>query len=76
MTYYFYILFSKKLNRYYLGHTAELIERLRKHKGYTAKADDWKLVYSEEYFNKSEAYARERQLKNWKNRDRIEQLTY
>ena len=78
MTYYFYILFSQKLNRYYLGHTRELFERIRKHnsnhKGYTGKADDWKLLYSEKYASKSDAYARERQIKNWKNRNRIEQL--
>jgi putative endonuclease len=41
----FYILFSKDLGRYYLGHTcAEMERRLREHlyghKGFTAKAKD------------------------------------
>ena len=78
MKYYFYILFSQKLNRYYLGHTSDLIDRIRKHnsnhKGFTGKANDWKLVYSEEYSLKCEAYARERQVKSWKSKNRIESL--
>ena len=78
MTYYFYILFSKKLNRYYLGHTRDLFERIRKHnshhKGYTGKVDNWELLYSKKYSSKSDAYARERQVKSWKNRNRIEEL--
>jgi putative endonuclease len=42
---YFYILYSKELNQYYIGHTSEsLEERLRKHlsnhTGFTAKAKD------------------------------------
>ena len=76
---YFYILFSAQLNKYYIGHTCDvLLERLRRHnsnhKGFTGKADDWKLVYYEEYSDKSAAYARERQVKNWKSRKKIVEL--
>ena len=75
---YFYILYSASLDKYYLGHTSDLFDRIQKHntihKGFTGKANDWKLVYSETYPNKSEAYQRERQIKNWKNRTRIESL--
>jgi len=78
MKYFFYILFSQKLNRYYIGHTSNLTERLKKHntnhKGFTGKKDDWKIVYSEEYHSKSEAYARERQVKKWKSRNAMERL--
>ena len=78
MDYYFYILFSSSIDKFYIGHTNDLFERLRKHnsnhKGFTGKCNDWKIVYSEKFNTKSEAYARERQIKNWKNRQRIEQL--
>ncbi len=61
---------SQKLNRYYLGHTSNLNDRLKKHntnhKGFTGKTNDWKIVYSEEYPLKTEAYARERQVKKQK----------
>lgn len=75
----FYILFSEKLNRYYYGHTCDnLDERIRKHnsnhKGFTGKSDDWELVYKEDYPIKTEACHRELQIKNWKNRKRVEAL--
>ena len=74
-----YILYSLSLDRYYIGHTCEgLQERLRKHlsdhSGYTAKAKDWSVVYVEEFLSKSEAYAREREIKSWKSKKRIAQL--
>ena len=78
MAYYFYILFSSQANKYYIGHTIHLSERLRKHNsnhlGFTGKFNDWQIVYSEKFNTKSEAYARERQIKKWKNRQRIELL--
>jgi putative endonuclease len=75
----FYILFSTKANRFYIGHTTEpLEERIRKHnsnhKGFTGKFQDWKLVYRETYPSKQLAYAREREVKSWKSRSRIEKL--
>ena len=76
--YYFYILYSHNLDKYYLGHTSDLEERIRKHnsnhKGFTGKANDWKLVYSEGYSEKDLACQREHQVKKWKNRKRIESL--
>lgn len=35
---------------------------------------DWKIMYVETYSTKEEAFARERQIKSWKNRKRIETL--
>lgn len=65
--YYFYILYSSQLDSYYLGHTSDLDERLRRHnsnhRGFTGKASDWELVYRESYTDKKEAYQRERQIK-------------
>ena len=77
-TFYFYIIFSQFLDNYYIGHTSNLAERLRKHnsdhKGYTGKTNDWEFVYVETFSSKTEAYQRERQIKAWKNRNRIECL--
>jgi putative endonuclease len=79
MNYYFYILYSLRLNRYYIGHTSNLEERLRKHnsnhKGFTGKTDDWKLVHTEIYNSKSDAYQRELEVKKQKSRKMIEKLT-
>jgi len=76
---YFYILFSPSADQYYVGHTTELVaERLRKHNsnhdGFTGKYQDWKLAHIEEFETKKHAYQREREVKKWKSRKRIEQL--
>ena len=75
----FYVLYSKQLDRYYIGHTEDLLEqRLRRHLsghgGFTGKSKDWVAVYIEAYPSKEEAYARERQVKAWKSRGKIEKL--
>lgn len=73
-----YILYSSRLDRYYIGSTADVAGRLRRHnsnsQGFTRAGRPWKLVFSEAYENKSYAEAREKQLKRWKNRARIEDL--
>ncbi len=54
--YYFYIIYSQQLDKYYVGHTSNLDERLKKHhtnhKGFTGKANDWAVVYTVTYFTK------------------------
>ena len=80
MRYTVYILYSDYLDRYYIGYTSHLIEiRLRKHnskhKGFTGRNPDWKIIYTECYSAKNEATNRERELKSWKSRVMIEQLT-
>jgi len=78
MNYYTYILYSTKIDKYYIGYSADLEERLRKHntnnKSFTGKTNDWKIVYSEVFGSKAEAMDREKQIKNWKSRKRIESL--
>ncbi len=74
-----YILFSESLNKFYVGATRDNIkERLRKHltdhKGYTAKAKDWKIVYSEAFATIVDAMKRERQIKGWKSKKMIQEL--
>ena len=75
----FYILYSAIKNTYYIGFTGDAMEeRLRKHnanhKGFTGSTSDWVVKYTEENQTKKEATHRERQVKNWKSRKRIEKL--
>jgi len=77
--FYTYILFSAKLNRYYIGFTEGSVNlRLSKHlsnpKGFTAKAKDWTIVYIEEFATKPLAICREKEIKRWRNRKMIEEL--
>ncbi|MCG2419194.1 GIY-YIG nuclease family protein, partial [Aequorivita sp. F47161] len=51
-----------------------LKEHLWKHKGFTSKAKDWELKYSESFATKAEAILREKQIKKWKSRKMIETL--
>jgi putative endonuclease len=79
MKHFTYILFSESLNKYYIGSTSdELQERLRRHntnhKGFTGGIGNWMIVYQEAFESKSHAYAREREIKAWKSRKRIEKL--
>jgi len=74
-----YILYSISRDRYYIGSTGDqLTERIRKHnshhKGFTGKTGDWQLKYSEAFTSRELAYQREREIKAWKSRKRIESL--
>ncbi|REJ83990.1 MAG: GIY-YIG nuclease family protein [Bacteroidetes bacterium] len=74
-----YILYSISADLYYIGVTGQNIEdRIRKHlsnhKGFTGRHKDWKLVYSESFSSKKLAYAREKELKGWKSKSRLEKL--
>ena len=51
-------------------------KHLANHDVFTAKAKDWKIVYSEIYADKKAAMQREKQLKGWKNKLRIQQLIH
>ena len=77
--FYVYILFSKTKGLYYVGSTSmTLEERLRRHlsahKGFTARAKDWEIVYQESFTNKSLAISREQEIKKWKSKIKIEAL--
>ena len=74
-----YILYSSKSDKYYIGCTTDTIsERLRRHlsnhRGFTSRAKDWLLVYSEVFDKKMDALKRERELKGWKSKNRIGEL--
>jgi len=78
MTFYLYILYSKKLNKYYVGATQNiqkrLVSHLSNHRGFTVRAKDWVVVYQETFQSKEAAYAREKQIKSWKSRKMILRL--
>jgi putative endonuclease len=74
-----YILYSATKNKFYIGCTSDdLEERIRKHnsnhKGFTGNVNDWDLKYSEAFELKVDAFAREREIKKWKSRKKIEEL--
>jgi putative endonuclease len=78
LAFYLYILKSKINERFYIGTTADLDDRVKRHNEGRSKSTKsgrpWEVVYTEEFGNRSEALARERQLKKWKSRKRIEEL--
>jgi len=74
-----YILYSATKNKFYIGCTSDdLEERIRKHNsnhnGFTGNVNDWVLTYSEVFELKADAFAREREIKKWKSRKKIEEL--
>jgi len=73
-----YILYSKILDQYYVGHTADLEDRLFRHNNSgsksTKKTNDWKLIYTEIFQSKTGASKREIEIKKKKSRKHIEWL--
>ena len=71
-------MYSKKIDRFYIGYTHEIKKRLEYHFNgewrYTKRATDWDLVYREELLSKKEAIARERYIKKQKSRVFIKNL--
>ena len=73
-----YIIFSEKTNKYYVGHTENLEDRLERHNAgrnlATKAGAPWILKYTEEFPTKAEASKREAAIKKKKSRKYIEQL--
>ena len=76
--FYCYILYSEKIDKYYIGSTGNLEGRLQRHNtsnhGFTSTGKPWELKYYESFETKSEALKRELQIKKWKNRKMLEEL--
>jgi len=73
-----YILYSKIIDKYYVGYTSDLTSRLERHNSgwgkYSSRGIPWKIVYYEKYNSKSEAIKRENKIKKKKSRKFIEYL--
>jgi putative endonuclease len=68
MPYTVYILHSDQLDKFYVGKTSLTVEErlayhLFKHKGFTAKADDWVIIYTTQVDSNSEALLLEKKIK-------------
>ena len=63
-----YLLYSKSSDKFYVGSTSDLGQRLQSHNDKRNKSTvygaPWKLVYYEAYGNRLAALDRERKLKN------------
>jgi len=75
--YYVYILTSKRNGTLYIGVTNNLIRRVYEHKtgiikGFTSKYDVHLLVYYEHTNDIQSAIKREKQLKKWKRKWKLE----
>jgi len=73
-----YILYSSKRDRYYVGFTSEIENRVARHNSgsttSTKSGIPWVLVYSEEFDSKTDAIKREKGIKKMKSRKYIEDL--
>jgi putative endonuclease len=75
---YTYILFSAKLNKYYVGACTDLQKRLHEHNighsRFTSTGIPWEIKYSESFKTLQEAKKRELFIKRMKSRKYIESL--
>ena len=76
--YWVYIIKSSSANRYYIGQTANLKNRIHYHNSgrekYTKIASDWLLVYSNAYKTRKQAQTVENFIKKQKSRTFIEKI--
>ena len=68
MNYFVYILYSKKRSKYYVGQTADIKKRLKRHNQglvlSTKSGTPWELILQIEVSTRSEALILERKIKN------------
>jgi len=62
------------LYRLFFATTRAIKKHNHRHKGFTASANDWNIVYLEEFENKTDSMAREKEIKSWKSAQRIKRL--
>jgi len=74
MKHFIYILHSKSLDKFYIGETPDVENRLKQHinhhftKNYTKAAEDWVVVLSKECNSKEEAVFLEKFMKRMKSK--------
>jgi putative endonuclease len=78
MEFYMYIIFSSKLDKFYVGSTNDVMRRLADHNrgksGFTRTGIPWVLKYSEKFNDRTSAVRREMEVKKRKERKYIELL--
>ena len=78
MSYTVYVLRSIKDGKYYIGHTRDLSDRVRRHNenrvSVTKKRGPWHVVLEELFDTRSEAMMREIAIKRQKNRSYIDSI--
>ena len=76
--YFIYILQSQSTNKYYIGSTSNLVNRLNIHNSnrslYTKNKGPYKIIYTEEFLSRSEAVKREKQIKSYKGGNAFKRL--
>ena len=82
MRYFVYIIYSKRIDKYYIGFSKNPRKRLKYHnlgkgggkKAYTRRTRDWILVYSKKFKTKKNALDYEKKLKRMKSRRYLESI--
>jgi len=75
-----YIIYSIKLNKYYVGETSDFKKRIKEHKtgfyknSFTSKAQDWELFFKLDCKNKFQAIRIEKHIKRMKSKNYISNL--
>jgi len=73
-----YLLYSEVKDRFYIGHTNQIEDRLERHNCGEVKSTKahrpWVMVYVEQFVSRGEAMKREKELKSWKKKSRLERL--
>lgn len=84
MTFTVYVIKSENTGKIYIGQTSDYENRIQRHNGllpvdkksFTYKnIGPWKLIYKEEYSTREEAIKREKELKSYRGREFIKNLT-
>ena len=73
-----YILYSNIKDKYYIGHTQDVMDRLSRHNTGRSKATKygvpWELVYVKSFMTRSEAIKYEIKIKSMKSKKYIDEL--
>jgi len=76
--FYVYILRSEIKERYYIGHTKDLDNRIKEYNSGKSRSTKgykpWTLAYFENFATKSEAFKREKEIKNYKSGYKFQEL--
>ncbi len=78
MAYAVYIIYSQSIDKYYVGYSENVDERLKQHNSgisdYSSAAVDWELKYTEYFTTRKEAIGREKEIKRKKSRKYVQWL--